>query len=129
MSKDYEIGYGKPPKDTQFKPGCSGNKKGRTKGSKNLSTIFKALAYKKFPVEENGKQIRATRVQMMFMSALNKAAKGDLNAAKFIFPILEKIEHTEGQREKIMESLSADNKEILLTYLKNNAEAKDGSEQ
>ena len=27
--KDYEIGYKKPPKHTQFKPGQSGNPKGR----------------------------------------------------------------------------------------------------
>jgi hypothetical protein len=26
---DYEVGYGKPPKDTQFKKGKSGNPRGR----------------------------------------------------------------------------------------------------
>ena len=30
-SKDYEVGYGKPPKDTRFKKGCSGNPAGRKK--------------------------------------------------------------------------------------------------
>lgn len=35
MPKQYEVGYGKPPKKTQFKPGQSGNPKGRTKGSRN----------------------------------------------------------------------------------------------
>lgn len=33
--KQYTVGYGKAPKSTQFKPGQSGNPKGRTKGSKN----------------------------------------------------------------------------------------------
>jgi hypothetical protein len=28
-SNSYEVGYGKPPKDTQFKKGSSGNPKGR----------------------------------------------------------------------------------------------------
>jgi len=36
MSDEYEVGFGKPPKDTQFKPGQSGNTAGRPKGSKNL---------------------------------------------------------------------------------------------
>ena len=30
-SEAYEVGYGKPPKHSQFKPGQSGNKKGRPK--------------------------------------------------------------------------------------------------
>ena len=29
--RDYEIGYGKPPKQTRFKPGQSGNPRGRPK--------------------------------------------------------------------------------------------------
>ena len=38
MARDYEIGYGRPPKHTQFKKGQSGNPEGRPKGIKSLST-------------------------------------------------------------------------------------------
>ena len=33
--QDYEVGYGKPPKSKRFKPGASGNPKGRPKGKKS----------------------------------------------------------------------------------------------
>ena len=33
--EDYEVGYGKPPKDSRFKLGQSGNPNGRPKGSRN----------------------------------------------------------------------------------------------
>ena len=33
--QDYSVGYKKPPKETQFKPGQSANPNGRPKGSKN----------------------------------------------------------------------------------------------
>lgn len=37
-SEDYEVGYGKPPKRSQFKKGQSGNPEGRPKETKNLKT-------------------------------------------------------------------------------------------
>lgn len=37
---DYKVGPGKPPKHTRFKPGQSGNPKGRPKGSQNVKTVL-----------------------------------------------------------------------------------------
>ncbi len=35
---DYKVGFRRPPLETRFKPGHSGNAKGRPKGIKNLKT-------------------------------------------------------------------------------------------
>jgi len=50
-----EIGYKKPPKEYQFKPGQSGNAAGKEKGTKNFSTLFdeaikKIIKEKKLPI-------------------------------------------------------------------------------
>ena len=39
----YEVGYGKPPQHSRFKPGQSGNPKGRPKSAKGLNTIVGKL--------------------------------------------------------------------------------------
>ena len=42
----YEVGYGKPPKATRFKPGKSGNPGGRPKGSGKKSRTTDAVVEK-----------------------------------------------------------------------------------
>lgn len=39
----YDVGYGKPPKETQFEPGHSGNPKGRPKGAQNADTLARKI--------------------------------------------------------------------------------------
>ena len=41
---NHEVGYGKPPKHTRFKPGQSGNSKGRPKGVRNFRRMSKPLS-------------------------------------------------------------------------------------
>jgi hypothetical protein len=52
---EYKVGYGKPPKDTQFPKGQSGNPKGRPKGSKNLATLIHEMLDQLIPVREDGR--------------------------------------------------------------------------
>jgi hypothetical protein len=58
MAKDYEVGYRKPPKNTRFRKGRSGNPKGRPKGHKNISTIMKDLMDRTVTIKQNGQERR-----------------------------------------------------------------------
>src|SRR5258708_33036230 len=40
---DYEVGYGKPPRETRFANGQSGNPRGRPSGAKNFKTLLIGL--------------------------------------------------------------------------------------
>ena len=84
MAEDYEVGYGKPPKETQFEKGRSGNPKGRPKGSKNLATTFHEITQELIHMSENGKSRTVTKLEAIMLQLVNKAVSGDLKAAKEI---------------------------------------------
>ncbi len=82
---DNEVGYGKPPKERQFKPGQSGNLKGRPKSKKSGLTDVSGLLNEPVKVKAGGK----VREMRPFEAGLRKLAKravdGDLRAIlKFV---------------------------------------------
>jgi hypothetical protein len=77
---DDPIGYKKPPRASQFKPGRSGNPKGRPKGSKNLSTIIQQELNAPVVVNENGKRRKISKREAIAKQLVNKAAAGDAKA-------------------------------------------------
>ena len=75
-----EVGYRKPPKSTQFKPGQSGNSKGRPKGVQNFETDLQQTL--RAPVEiKNAKGTRTVTTQQALLQTLAaKALDGDIRA-------------------------------------------------
>lgn len=86
MAKDYEVGYGKPPKHTRFKKGQSGNSKGRPKGQKNMRTIVNSVLDRTVTITENG-QTRPVKfleafVNQMAAKALNGSTRDQIALLK-----------------------------------------------
>lgn len=54
-NNNYAVGYGKPPKQHQFKKGHSGNARGRPKRSRNVRTLLMETLNQRVQVRENGK--------------------------------------------------------------------------
>ncbi|MBR3511197.1 MAG: hypothetical protein IKN73_04005 [Alphaproteobacteria bacterium] len=89
---DYEIGYARPPKSTRFKPGQSGNPKGRKKGSMNLDTILMKALDAKITVETPAGTKRITKKEAIAMRLVNKAAMGDPKSIQTLLPWMSKVE-------------------------------------
>jgi len=53
---DYEVGKGRQPKHSRFKPGQSGNPKGRPKHAKNAKTILKQINEEPVAVRHGGRR-------------------------------------------------------------------------
>ena len=74
------IGYRNPPEPTRFKPGRSGNPKGRPKGSLNMATVLEKTLREKVIINENGQRKVITKLEASVKQLVNKAAAGDLRA-------------------------------------------------
>jgi Family of unknown function (DUF5681) len=77
---DYAVGYGRPPKHTRFKPGKSGNPKGRSPQSRNLKTIVKEVFDEQMPIREGGRVRRMAAIEALVRMTMSRAFKGDLKA-------------------------------------------------
>ncbi|MGA2410143.1 MAG: DUF5681 domain-containing protein [Candidatus Binataceae bacterium] len=82
---DYEVGYGKPPKETRFNPGKSGNPKGRPRRTPSpFAEIINAVF--EFPIEyrENGRTRKASKREVTLAILVQKAMNGDVKAAEIV---------------------------------------------
>jgi hypothetical protein len=80
QARDYEVGDKRPPKHTQFKPGVSGNPKGRPKGSVNLRTRVTQQLHQTVTVTRNGRPVKMRKGDLIALQIVDAAAKGDLKA-------------------------------------------------
>lgn len=110
--KSYPIGYKKPPKTTQFKPGQSGNPKGRPKGTKNLGTDLQEELAEKILVTEGDKQHTLSKQRAMIKTMFAKALKGDMRAADALIKLIIGLEQANAMNGEV-ESLSPEDQAIL----------------
>jgi hypothetical protein len=78
----YEIGYGKPPRQTRFAKGQSGNPKGRPKGSLNLATILARVGRERVAVKGKKGVRMITKLEAAITQLSNQAASGQLRAIR-----------------------------------------------
>jgi hypothetical protein len=111
---DNDVGYGKPPRAHQFKPGQSGNPKGKPKGAKSEATILQDLLQHKIGLSEHGKTRRITLHEAILRRIAEDCLKGDTKSAAFLLNRY----HAMTSNEPDESGLSEDEKTVLETYLK-----------
>ena len=86
--RNYEVGYGKPPRHTRFTKGQSGNPRGRARGAKNLKTLLIDTLNELVVVAENGRRRTINKRHAFIKQIVNHALKGDWRAAKLLLDML-----------------------------------------
>ena len=99
MAKQSNVGYRNPPRATRFKPGQSGNPKGRPKGSLNLATDLSAELGEQITVREGGQPRRITKQRALVKSLMAKALQGDVRATTALLALYARIIAEPGEDE------------------------------
>jgi len=81
---EYDVGYGKPPKGSQFQKGKSGNSSGRPKQDPGMAAVFRKVSKQKVTANGPKGPQSMTKLEASVTQLVNKAASGDLKAMKVL---------------------------------------------
>ncbi len=118
---DYDVGFKKPPKSGQIKPGERRNPHGRPKGARNFNTILRQLMEKPMTLTIDGTKIKVSGREAIAYRVFQKAVGGDSKCIE----ILRSVDHafdlelTAKQEQKASDTdISITDKAILNDFLK-----------
>ena len=93
------VGYCRPPTGTRFRPGQSGNPRGRPRGARNLTTIVAAALSERVAVNENGRRRRISKLDAAVKQLVNHAASGEIRATQLRLALVQANEARPPQQD------------------------------
>jgi hypothetical protein len=81
---EYQIGRGRPPTHSRFKPGQSGNPSGRPRATTNAGTLLLQVLDESVQATEGSKTRKITKREVIVKRLVNKAMQGDTASIKIL---------------------------------------------
>ena len=89
IEDDERVGYRRPPIGTRFRPGASGNPRGRPRGARNLGTVIAAALGERVAVTENGRRRHISKLEAAVKQLVNRAASGEARATQLLLALVQ----------------------------------------
>ena len=82
-----DVGYGRPPRETRFVKGQSGNPSGKRKGARSQVKELERFLDTPIVVTEKGRRKTMRPIEIVRTKAFQLAAQGDVRAIKLMFDL------------------------------------------
>jgi hypothetical protein len=97
-TRDYAVGYGKPPAHSRFAKGRSGNPNGRPRG-KSLAALLRAALDEPVTVEISGRRRRLTKGEAILASLVDGAVAAEPRSTRLLLQFALKLEGSGALRD------------------------------
>jgi hypothetical protein len=96
-----QVGYKRPPKHTQFRPGQSGNPRGRPKKKPTIAADLARELAETIRIVDGGREREITKQRAVVKSLVSAAMGGDLRAATAVITLCAQLDRDtdEGEAE------------------------------
>jgi uncharacterized protein DUF5681 len=116
-----QVGYCRPPEHGRFKPGKSGNPKGRPRVRRNFKTEVSQVLGERVTLREGDRTRKTTKFAAMLQANALSAMKGSVPAFNAQIALLVRTGHlTEEKLEDCAEALSEADQAIIRDYVARN---------
>ena len=115
----YEVGYGKPPEKTRFRPGRSGNPHWRPKKPKSIQERFERELARKVAVREDGRVRKIPKIDLWVRRVIADAIQGSHQSSRILIEMrsANDEEIAKGIAEQNIEELNVEDRAILDRHL------------
>jgi|ERR1035437_233826 hypothetical protein len=100
-----EVGFGRPPVQSRFRKGRSGNPAGRPPAVKTFARLIRRLLLEKIRITENGYPRMVVRLQVVFDQIVNRAALGNSRFLKLLLEYIPSVDAVLGRKRKLRKNL------------------------
>jgi Family of unknown function (DUF5681) len=104
----YEVGFGKPPKQTRFRKGRSGNPYGRPRKKPDLYSELTKVLRENLTITVDGRQEKVTVQQALLLRLRDQALRGELWAGKLLQKVVAALPESGTESRRVdMQSIGA----------------------